>query len=94
MADAAGRPTGLIRLEAVLGFPLVALLDAAVIAKNQMPSPDVKAAQATLAASLLAAGEPAIEVISLINALNDDLTRRPGVSAMLNTTAFDRSGMR
>jgi CBS domain-containing protein len=91
VADAAGRPAGLIRLEAVLGFPLVALLDAAVIGENQTPFPDVKAAQATLAASLLAAGEPAIEVISLINALNDDLTRAV-LSCALATMAADGWG--
>ena len=33
-----------------------------------------KAAQASLAAALLAAGEPAMEVIALVNALNDDIT--------------------
>ena len=37
VADAVGRPAGLIRLEAVLGFPLVAQLDAAVIGENQTP---------------------------------------------------------
>jgi signal-transduction protein with cAMP-binding, CBS, and nucleotidyltransferase domain len=78
VADAAGRPVGLIRLEAALGFPLAGLLaplDAAVMSENETPSPTVKAAQAALAAALLAAGEPAMEAIALINMLNDDLTR-------------------
>lgn len=78
VADAAGRPVGLLRLEAALSFPLagpLAALDAAVIGEGGTPSPDVKSAQAALAAALLAAGEPAMAVISLINALNDDLMR-------------------
>ncbi|MGP0061600.1 MAG: DUF294 nucleotidyltransferase-like domain-containing protein [Beijerinckiaceae bacterium] len=94
VADAAGRPVGLVRLEAVLGFPLagvLAPLDAAVIGENETPLPDVKAAQAALAATLLQAGEPAMEVISLINLLNDDITRAV-LSRALATMAADGWG--
>jgi CBS domain-containing protein len=77
VADATGRAVGLIRLESVLGSHLAGLLalDAAVPSKNAGPSADVKAAQAQLSSVLLAAGEPAVEVIALVNALNDDITR-------------------
>jgi CBS domain-containing protein len=75
VVDAAGRALGLIRFEAVLGSALAGLLtrlDSAVTGENRPPSPDAKAAQASLAAALLVAGEPVMEVITLINALNDD----------------------
>jgi len=77
VVDSAGRPIGLIRLEALLGVGfagLLAQLDPAVMSESRPPSPDARAAQASLAAALLAAGEPAMEVIALINALNDDIT--------------------
>jgi CBS domain-containing protein len=76
VVDAAGRPVGLIRLEAVLGSGfdgLLGELDSTVTSESRPPSPDARAAQASLAAALLAAGEPAMEVIALINALNDDI---------------------
>jgi CBS domain-containing protein len=76
VVDAAGRPIGLIRLEAVLGAgfdALVGALDSAVTSEGWPPSRDARASQASLAATLLAAGEPALEVIGLINALNDDV---------------------
>jgi CBS domain-containing protein len=77
VVDAAGRPIGLIRLEAVLGSSFAELLgelDPAVMTESQPPSADARAAQASLAAALLAADEPAMEAIALINALNDDVT--------------------
>jgi CBS domain-containing protein len=77
VVDAAGRPIGLIRLEAVLGSSFAELLgelDPAVMTESQSPSADARAAQASLAAALLAADEPAMEAIALINALNDDVT--------------------
>jgi CBS domain-containing protein len=77
VVDAAGSPIGLIRLETVLGSGfdrLLGALDPAITSDSRPPSPDVRAAQASLAAALLAAGEPAMEVIALINALNDDVT--------------------
>jgi len=77
VVDAAGRPIGLIRFEAALGSAFAGLLgqlDAAATSWHAPLSPDAKAAQASLAAALLAAGEPALEVIALINALNDDMT--------------------
>jgi CBS domain-containing protein len=76
VVDAAGRPIGLIRLETVLGSGFDGLLGElapAVTSESRPPSPDARAAQANLAAALLAAGEPAMEVIALINALNDDV---------------------
>jgi CBS domain-containing protein len=76
VVDAAGKPIGLIRLETVLGSGfdrLLAELDPAVPSKGRPPSLDARAAQANLAAELLATGEPAMEVIALINALNDDV---------------------
>ena len=78
VADAIGRPVGLIRLEDVLGSPLAGLLDRldpAVTGTSAATSPEVKAAQAPLAAALLAHGEPATDVIALVNALNDDIMR-------------------
>ncbi len=77
VVDAAGGPIGLVRLENLLGSTsdgLLGQLDPAVPSESRPPSPDAKAAQASLAAGLLAAGEPAMEVIALINALNDDIT--------------------
>lgn len=77
VVDAAGRPIGLIRLDAALGSGFAELLgelDPAVMSESRPPSPDAKAAQASLAAALLAAGEPAMEVIALVNALNHDIT--------------------
>jgi signal-transduction protein with cAMP-binding, CBS, and nucleotidyltransferase domain len=77
VVDAAGGPIGLVRLEAVLGSGfggLLGELDPAVTSESRPPSPDARAAQARLAAALLAADEPAMEVIGLINALNDDVT--------------------
>jgi len=79
VVDAAGRPIGLLRLEAVLGAGfdgLLGELDPAVTSESRPPSPDARAAQASLAAALLAAGEPAMEVIALVNALNDDVTAK------------------
>ncbi len=77
VADAAGRPVGLIRFEGLLDAAFAGLLgqlDSAVPSESASPSRDVKMAQANLAAVLLAAGEPAMDVITLINALNDDIT--------------------
>src|SRR6266536_1637998 len=77
VADAAGRPVGLIRFEGLLDAALAGLLgqlNSAVPSESAPPSRDVKMAQANLAAVLLAAGEPAMDVITLINALNDDIT--------------------
>jgi signal-transduction protein with cAMP-binding, CBS, and nucleotidyltransferase domain len=77
VVDAAGRPIGLIRLEAVLGSTFAELLselDPAVMTNSRPPSADARAAETSLAAALLAAGEPAMEVIALVNALNDDVT--------------------
>jgi CBS domain-containing protein len=77
VVDAAGEPIGLVRLEALLGSGFAGLLgelDPAVMTASRPPSPESKAAQASLAAALLAAGEPAMEVIALVNALNDDVT--------------------
>jgi CBS domain-containing protein len=76
VVDAAGRPIGLIRLQTVLGWGfdgLLGELDPTVTSESRPPSPDARTAQASLAAALLAAGEPAMEVIALINALNDDV---------------------
>jgi CBS domain-containing protein len=76
VADAAGRPIGLVRFEALLGSALTEVLgqlDTAVTNERAPLSPDAKAAQASLAAALLAAGEPAMDVIALINALNEDI---------------------
>jgi signal-transduction protein with cAMP-binding, CBS, and nucleotidyltransferase domain len=78
VADAAGRPLGLIRIEALLGAAfagVLARLDPAVTSASTPLSADAKRAQASLAATLLAAGEPAPEVIGLINELNDDIAR-------------------
>jgi CBS domain-containing protein len=77
VVDAAGAPIGLVRLEAVLGSGFAKLLrelDPAVMTESRPPSPDARAAQASLAAAFLAAGQPAMEVIALVNALNDDVT--------------------
>jgi CBS domain-containing protein len=77
VVDAAGEPIGLVRSEALLGSGFAGLLselDSAVTKESRPPSADERAAQASLAAVLLAAGEPAIEVIALVNALNDDVT--------------------
>jgi len=77
VADAAGRPVGLIRFEGLLDAALAGLLgqlDSAVPSESAPASRDAKMAQANLAAALLAAGEPAMDVITLINALNDDIT--------------------
>src|SRR5262249_10008749 len=52
---------------------LLGQLDSAVPGESRSPS-DAKAVQASLAAALLAAGEPVMEVIGLVNALNDDIT--------------------
>jgi CBS domain-containing protein len=74
VVDGAGRPIGLIRMETVLGSGfggLLGELDLAVTSESRPPSPDARAAQASLAAALLAMGEPAMEVIALMNALND-----------------------
>jgi CBS domain-containing protein len=78
VADAAGRPVGLIRLEGLLGAAfagVLAQLDPAVTSASAPLSAGAKRAQASLAATLMAAGEPAPEVIGLINALNDDIAR-------------------
>src|SRR5207244_2198486 len=81
---AAGRPIGLVRFEALLGSALTEVLgqlDTAVTNERAPLSPDAKAAQASLAAALLAAGEPATDVIALSNALNEDSAAaglRPG----------------
>jgi len=77
VVDAAGHPIGLVRLEAVLGSRLAEFLDRLDSAAAGEIAPQLahaKAAQASLAAALLDAGEPVIEVIALINALNDDIT--------------------
>src|SRR6516165_4746336 len=77
VADAAGRPVGLIRFEGLFDAALAGLLgqlDSAVTSETALPSRDAKMAQANLAMALLASGEPAMEVITLINALNDDIT--------------------
>src|SRR5215468_10700967 len=77
VADAAGRPVGLVRFEGLLDATLAGLLGqlvSAVPSESTPPSRDAKMAQASLAAALLAAGEPAMDVITLINAFNDDMT--------------------
>src|SRR6516225_3431031 len=77
VADAAGRPVGLIRFEGLFDAALAGLLgqlDSAVTSETALPSRDAKMAQANLAMALLTSGEPAMEVITLINALNDDIT--------------------
>jgi CBS domain-containing protein len=77
VVDPAGAPIGLVRFEAVLGSgfsELLRQLDPAVMTESRPPSSDARAAQAGLAAALLAAGQPAMEVIALVNALNDDVT--------------------
>jgi CBS domain-containing protein len=77
VVDAAGRSVGLVRLEVLLGSAFAGLLgqlESAAVGANQPPSPDAKPAQASLAAALLAAGEPVMEVVALINALNEDIT--------------------
>ena len=77
VVDAGGEPIGLVSLEAVLGSGFAGLLselDPAVMSESRPPSPDARAAQVGLAAALLAAGEPAMEVIALVNALNDHVT--------------------
>src|SRR5262249_60452169 len=73
----AARPVGLIRFEGLLDAALAGLLgqlDSAVPSESAPASRDAKMAQANLAAALLAAGEPAMDVITLTNALNDDIT--------------------
>jgi CBS domain-containing protein len=77
VVDATSRPIGLVRLEALLGSGLAAFLrqlDSAVTGASAPLLADVKAAQASLAAALLAAGESVTEIIALINALNDDIS--------------------
>jgi signal-transduction protein with cAMP-binding, CBS, and nucleotidyltransferase domain len=77
VGDAADRAVGLVRLEALLGSGpagFLSQLDSAVASEGAPRLPDVRAAQAGLAATLLAADEPVMEVIALINALNDDIT--------------------
>jgi signal-transduction protein with cAMP-binding, CBS, and nucleotidyltransferase domain len=77
VADAAGRPVGLIRFEGLLDAALAGLLghlDSVVTSESAPPSRDAKMAQANLAAALLAADEPALDVIALVNAVNDDIT--------------------
>jgi len=94
VADAAGRPIGLIRLEALLRAPfsgLLGRLDSAVTSEGAPLSPHAKTAQARLAAALLAEGEPALEVIALVNALNDD-TARAVLRQALATMAADGWG--
>jgi CBS domain-containing protein len=78
VADAAGRPLGLIRLESLLSAPfagVLANLDSTIVSGSAALSADAKRAQANLVSVLLATGEPALEVIGLINALNDDIAR-------------------
>ena len=78
VVDAEDRPVGLISLDAVLSSAFagpLGQLDAAVSAESAPADATAKASQASLAAALLAADEPALEVIGLINALNDDMTR-------------------
>jgi signal-transduction protein with cAMP-binding, CBS, and nucleotidyltransferase domain len=75
VVDATGRPLGLIRYESLVGSSfagLLAQLDSAVPGESRPPS-GAKTVQASLAAALLAAGEPVMEVITLVNALNDDI---------------------
>jgi signal-transduction protein with cAMP-binding, CBS, and nucleotidyltransferase domain len=94
VADATGRPIGLLRSETVLGSLFAGLLGQleVAVASEQTPlSPDAKAAQAGLASALLTAGEPVIEVIALINALNDDIARAV-LSHALATMATDGWG--
>jgi signal-transduction protein with cAMP-binding, CBS, and nucleotidyltransferase domain len=76
VVDVTGRAIGLVRLEALLGLGVTGFLrelDRAVIGESASLLADAKAAQASLAAALLAAGEPVIEIVALINALNDDI---------------------
>jgi signal-transduction protein with cAMP-binding, CBS, and nucleotidyltransferase domain len=78
IVDENGRPIGLIRREQLLAYPLatfLARLAPATIGEGGRSTTDVKAAQTPLAASLLADGQPVMEVVALINALNDDLMR-------------------
>ena len=88
VADAIGRPVGLIRFEALFESAFASLLgqlDSVVPSGSAPLSADTKMAQASLARALLAAGEPAMDVIALINALNDDITAevlRRAVTAM------------
>jgi CBS domain-containing protein len=94
VVDAAGRGVGLVRLEALLGSGLalsLRQLDSAVASQNGSLLLDAKAAQSSLAAALLDAGEPAIEVIALINAFNDDITNAV-LSQTLATMAADGWG--
>ena len=77
VVNGAGRPIGLVHLEAVLGSGLAGFLgrlDSTVAGEIAPLLADAKAAQANLAAALLDAGEPVIDVIAIINALNDDIT--------------------
>ena len=94
VVDAEGRPAGLICLETVLGSAFAGMLgqlDAAVRAESAPTGAQAKAGQASLAAALLAAREPAIEVIELINLLNDDITRAV-LHQALTTMAADGWG--
>jgi signal-transduction protein with cAMP-binding, CBS, and nucleotidyltransferase domain len=78
VVDAEDRPVGLISLDAMLGSAFAGFLgqfDAAVSGESAPADATAKAGQASLAAALLAADEPALEVIGLINVLNDDMTR-------------------
>ena len=88
VANTAGRPVGLIRIEDLLDTAFAGLLghlDSVVTSDTAPPSPNAKMAQGSLAAALLAAGEPAMDVIALINALNDDIMAailRQAISSM------------
>ncbi len=90
VADEEGRPVGLIRREQLLAYPLttfLARLTPAALDEGARPSAEVKAAQAPLATSLLADGQAAMEVVTLINALNDDLAQAVLRQALGSMTA-------
>src|SRR5262249_56538035 len=74
VADAAGRPVGLIRFEGLLEAALAGLLgqlDSAVRSESAPPSRDAKMAQANLPAALFAAGGAAVGVSPPLNRLHD-----------------------
>ena len=88
--DEDGRPIGLIRRERLLAYPLTTFLGRltpAAIGEGARPLVEVKAAQVPLAAALLAEGQAAMEVATLINALNDDLMRAVMDRALGSMTA-------
>ncbi len=78
VVDGAGRAIGVVWTDRVSGFlagEILTQLDAAIVSETAPPSPETHAAQAAIAATLLASREPVTETIALINALNDDIAR-------------------